>query len=142
MVAQMSAELFLGSGLSIKGTVISGEDLYFDGEVDGSVQADRSTVTVGPNARLTAGINARKVVIEGSVVGTIEASESIELRTTGNLVGNITTPRIVIEDGAYFKGSVDISRPETEPLSAKLASLDAAVYAPPLEQPATLRSLS
>ena len=99
-----------GRSISIKGSVVSGEDLYIDGNLEGLIDAAGSIVTVGPNATLTASIKARRIVISGTVHGPILATESVELRATAKLIGNVSTPRISMEDGAYFKGSIDMSR--------------------------------
>ncbi len=100
----------LGSSVCIKGTVVSHGDFYFDGEMKGSIEAPKSTVTMGPNAKVEASIRARKVVIMGTVQGQMEALESIELRRTCRLVGNLLTDRVAMEDGAYFNGSVEMCR--------------------------------
>jgi cytoskeletal protein CcmA (bactofilin family) len=158
----MSADVLFGSSLSIEGTVTSREDLYFDGQVEGSIEAARSTVTVGPNASLDTVIRAKRVIIAGAMTGSIVASESVELLATSNLAGNITAARILIQDGAYFKGSIEITSPsesaaledryarlvdlkylrsltraetvEFESLAAQLASLDAPFYQPLLDK--------
>jgi len=104
----------VAANVSVRGSVVSSDDLYIDGEVDGSVEALGSTITVGPNARVTASITARRVIVLGSVQGPVTAQNSIELRKTCKLVGNLITPRIAIEDGAYFKGSIDMYRPKNQ----------------------------
>ncbi len=96
----------------IKGQIFSREDLTIDGEVDGSVELHEHRLTVGPNGKLQAGVKAREVVVLGTIHGNVEASDKIDIRKDAKLVGDIKTARIVIEDGAYFKGSIDIARPE------------------------------
>ncbi len=96
--------------MSIKGEIKSREELIIEGEVEGSVES-QSVVTVGPNGKVKANIKAREVVIYGSVRGNVEVSEKILIREKGNLVGDIRTAGIGIDDGAYFKGSIDIVRP-------------------------------
>ncbi|HYL34309.1 MAG TPA: polymer-forming cytoskeletal protein, partial [Bryobacteraceae bacterium] len=105
----------------IKGQIFSREDLTIDGEVDGSVELHEHRLTVGPNGKLQAGVKAREVVVLGTIHGNVEASDKIDIRKDARLVGDIKTARIVIEDGAYFKGSIDIVRPE-----AKVAASPAA----------------
>jgi cytoskeletal protein CcmA (bactofilin family) len=113
----------IGKAVSIKGQIFSREDLVIDGEVEGSVEALEHKVVVGPNGRVSAGIRAREIVVQGSIRGDVEAGEKIDIRKEAKLVGNIKTARIVIEDMAYFKGSVDIQkgdavkpvRPQTPP---------------------------
>jgi cytoskeletal protein CcmA (bactofilin family) len=102
----------IGKSVVLKGQVVSREDLYVDGEVDGTIELLEHRLTVGPHAKLSAAIKAREVVIMGSVRGNIEATDKIDIRKDAKLVGDIKTARIVIEDGAYFKGSIDIQKPE------------------------------
>jgi cytoskeletal protein CcmA (bactofilin family) len=102
----------VGKSVVIKGEIFSREDLYLDGEMEGSVELPDHRLTVGPNARMKADIKALAVVILGSVQGNVDAAERIEIRKDASLVGDIRTARIILEDGAYFKGSVDIARPE------------------------------
>src|SRR5579862_8327925 len=102
----------IGKSVMIKGQIFSREDLTIDGEIDGSVELHEHRLTVGPNGKLQAGVKAREVVVLGTIHGNVEASDKIDIRKDAKLVGDIKTTRIVIEDGAYFKGSIDIARPE------------------------------
>src|SRR5579863_9386677 len=102
----------IGKSVMIKGQIFSREDLTIDGEIDGSVELHEHRLTVGPNGKLQAGVKAREVVVLGTIHGNVEASDKIDIRKDARLVGDIKTARIVIEDGAYFKGSIDIVRPE------------------------------
>jgi cytoskeletal protein CcmA (bactofilin family) len=97
--------------MHIKGEIRSDEELMVDGEVEGVVESG-SLLTIGRNGKVRANIRAREVVIFGSVKGNIEAIEKLAIREQGSLVGDIKTAGISIDDGAYFKGSIDISRPE------------------------------
>jgi len=106
-----SSPLAVGSKISIRGTIISRGDVYLNGEVEGKVEAVNSTVTVGPNAKVVANLEAKKVVIVGNVDGNIKATEVVEIQKTGAITGDLTTARIAIEDGAYFKGNINIVRP-------------------------------
>ena len=98
----------------IKGQIFSREDLTIDGEIDGSVELQEHRLTVGPHGKLQAGVKAREIVVLGTIHGNVEASDKIDIRKDAKLVGDIKTARIVIEDGAYFKGSIDIARPEDQ----------------------------
>jgi cytoskeletal protein CcmA (bactofilin family) len=100
----------IGKSVIIKGQILSREDLYLDGEMEGTVEVPEHRLTIGPHAKLTAGIRAREVVVLGSVNGNVDASEKIDIRKDAKLVGDIKTGGIIIEDGAYFKGSIDIVR--------------------------------
>ena len=81
-----------------------------DGEVEGNVECQEHRLTIGPNARVQAGLKAREIIIHGSIQGNVDATDKIDIRKEAKLVGDIKTSRIVIEDGAYFKGSIDISK--------------------------------
>ena len=102
----------LGKSVMVKGQILSREDLTIDGEVEGTVELQEHRLTVGPNGRVTASIKAREIVVLGTVHGNVEATDKIDIRKDAKLVGDIKTSRIVIEDGAYFKGSIDITKPD------------------------------
>jgi cytoskeletal protein CcmA (bactofilin family) len=102
----------LGKSVIVKGQIYSREDLTIDGEVEGTVELQEHRLTVGPNGKVTAGIKAREIVVLGTIHGNVETTDKIDIRKDAKLVGDIKTARIVIEDGAYFKGSIDIARPE------------------------------
>jgi cytoskeletal protein CcmA (bactofilin family) len=101
----------IGPSMNIKGEIRSREELFVDGEVEGLLES-QSLLTVGPNGKVRANIKAREVVIFGSVRGDVEVTEKIAIREQGSLIGNIKSAGISIDDGAYFKGSIDIVRPE------------------------------
>jgi cytoskeletal protein CcmA (bactofilin family) len=103
----------IGKSVMLKGQLLSREDLYIDGEVEGQVDIQEHRLTVGPNGKLVASVKARDVVVLGTIHGNVEAIDKIEIRKDAKLVGDIKTVRIVIEDGAYFKGSIDISRADS-----------------------------
>lgn len=128
----------IGKSVAVKGQVSSREDLFVDGEVEGSMEALEHKITVGPHGRVNAGIRAKEILVLGAVVGNIEAVERIEIRKDAKLNGDIKTARIVIEDGAYFKGSVDIIKPE--PAKATPAPKPAAQSAAASPQPAPVSS--
>jgi cytoskeletal protein CcmA (bactofilin family) len=106
----------IGKAVMVKGQIFSREDLVIDGEVEGTVEAHDHRVTVGPNGKVHAGVKAREIVVLGTIHGNVEATDKIDIRKDAKLVGDIKTSRIVIEDGAYFKGSIDITKPEPKPL--------------------------
>src|SRR6202790_2075629 len=101
---------WLGSSLHVKGDIIGTEDLLIDGSVEGLIQLDERKLTVGTTAKVTADIIARDVVVYGTVKGNLRAKDRIEIKKDGSVNGDLTTARIMIEDGAYFKGSVEIDR--------------------------------
>jgi cytoskeletal protein CcmA (bactofilin family) len=100
----------LGASLHIKGEITGNEDLVIDGSVEGLVQLEDRKLTVGPSARVTADIIAREVCVYGNVKGNLRARDRIEIKKDGSVVGDLTTARIMIEDGAYFKGSIEIDK--------------------------------
>ena len=108
----------IGASMHIKGDIRTEEELFVDGEVEGSLES-QSLLTVGPKGRVRANIKAREVIIFGSVRGNVEVAEKIAIREQGSLVGDIKTAGISIDDGAYFKGSIDIIRPEPKMNSSK-----------------------
>jgi len=108
----------IGKAVKVNGQIISQEDLYVDGDVEGTVELVHHKLTIGPNGKVHAAIKAREVVALGSIQGNVEASDKIEIRKDAKLVGDIKTARIIIEDGAYFKGSIDIVKPEPKPAPA------------------------
>jgi cytoskeletal protein CcmA (bactofilin family) len=102
----------IGKSVLIKGELSGSEDLYLDGEVEGSVDLKDHSLIVGPNGRVRANIHARDVVIHGKIDGNVYGMERVELKKSAILMGDISTQRIVIEDGAYFKGAIDITKKE------------------------------
>jgi cytoskeletal protein CcmA (bactofilin family) len=100
----------IGKAMTIVGEIYSEEDLFMDGQVRGTVELKDSRLTVGPNGRADSNVKAREVVILGQVRGDVEASQKITIRKQGSMIGNIRTTGIVIDDDAYFKGSIDIVR--------------------------------
>src|SRR5882724_6237483 len=105
---------WLGSSLRVKGDISGTEDLLIDGSAEGLIQLDDRKLTVGPTAKVTADINARDVVVYGYVKGNVRAKGRIEIKKDGSVVGNLTTAQIMIEDGADFKGSIEIDRSAAE----------------------------
>jgi cytoskeletal protein CcmA (bactofilin family) len=102
----------LGASLHVKGEISGNEDLLIDGSVEGLVQLDERKLTVGATAKVTADIIAREVVVYGTVKGNLRAKDRIEIKKDGSVNGDLTTARIMIEDGAYFKGSIEIDKTE------------------------------
>jgi cytoskeletal protein CcmA (bactofilin family) len=105
----------IGKLVTFKGELSSREDLFVDGEVEGSIDLTGHLLTVGPNGRIRANIQAHSVVILGRVEGNVRGSERVELRKTAVVSGDILTQRIMIEEGAYLKGGIDIQKPEHKP---------------------------
>jgi cytoskeletal protein CcmA (bactofilin family) len=102
----------LGKSVIVKGQIFSREDLTIDGEVEGTVELQEHRLTVGPNGKVLASVKAREIVVLGTIHGNVETTDKIDIRKDAKLVGDIKTARVVIEDGAYFKGNIDIVRAE------------------------------
>jgi cytoskeletal protein CcmA (bactofilin family) len=100
----------IGRSVIIKGELSGSEDLYIDGQVEGSIELQGNNLTVGPNGQVKANVNAKGVVVQGKLEGNVRASDRAELRKSAIAIGDIATQRLAIEDGAYFKGKVDIQR--------------------------------
>ncbi len=106
-----SSPATIGPSISIKGEVTGDEDLLIQGRVDGSVDLKEHAVTVGPEGKVKADITGRVVVVEGSVEGDLQATEQVILRKAASVTGDITSPRVILEDGARFRGGVDMGDP-------------------------------
>ena len=100
----------IGKSVVVKGELSGSEDLYLDGEVEGNIELHDHALTIGPNGKVKANIHARDVVVHGKVDGNIAGTERVELKKSAILSGDITTQRIIIEDGAFFKGAIDIQK--------------------------------
>ena len=98
----------LGTSLRIKGEISGNDDLTIEGTVEGQVRLEDRKLTVGSKANLTADVIAGDVVVYGSLTGSARATRRIEIKKNGSVIGDLTTAQIVIEDGAYFKGSIEI----------------------------------
>ena len=106
----------LGSNLQVKGEISGNEILYIDGRFEGLLQLGDGKVTIGTTANVAADIFAGEVVVYGKVKGNVRVKGRIEIKKEGSVDGNLTTPQILIEDGAYFRGSIEIERTaEKEP---------------------------
>jgi cytoskeletal protein CcmA (bactofilin family) len=108
----------IGKSVIIKGELSGSEDLYIDGQVEGSIELQGNNLTVGPHGQVKANVNAKGVIIQGKVEGNIKATERAELRKSAVAIGDVTTQRMAIEEGAYFKGRVDIQRENAKPETA------------------------
>jgi cytoskeletal protein CcmA (bactofilin family) len=98
----------IGKSVVIKGEISGNEDIYIDGQVEGSIQLLGNSLTVGPNGRVHASVAAKNVTVGGSLEGNIQASERTEMRKSAVVNGDVQTRRIAIEEGAYFKGKLEI----------------------------------
>jgi cytoskeletal protein CcmA (bactofilin family) len=120
----------IGKSVVVKGELSGSEDLIIDGEVEGSISLRGQTLTIGPNGRVRANIEARNVIVHGRLNGDIHATERVDLRKSASLSGDISTARIAIEDGAFFKGGIDIQKPEPAIKNEPRPQVSAAAAAP------------
>jgi cytoskeletal protein CcmA (bactofilin family) len=130
----------IGKSVIVKGELSGCEDLYLDGEVEGNIDLREQNLVIGPNGRVRANVHAKDVIIHGKVDGNVFGADKVELKKSAVLNGDISTQRIVIEDGAFFKGAIDIRKGEgkaeagrahTSPASAVPApALQAAAVSP------------
>jgi cytoskeletal protein CcmA (bactofilin family) len=132
-VASNAEQATIGKGLYVKGEITGTESLFIDGKIEGSINLPGNRVTVGRNGQVTANVTAREVVILGKIRGNVNASDRVDIRAEGSLAGDVAAARISIEDGAYFKGGIDIRKPDAKPEAAKPV---AAAAAPPAAEPA------
>jgi cytoskeletal protein CcmA (bactofilin family) len=108
--AQTAEFAHIGKSVVIKGELSGSEDLYLDGQVEGSIELRNHSLTVGPNGNVKANVSAKGIVIQGKLDGSVTASDRVELRKSAVVTGDVTTQRISIEEGAFLKGKVDIQK--------------------------------
>ena len=115
-------ETVLGRSAIIRGELSVNEDLLIDGEFEGSLRIQDHRITVGPQAKVKSDIHAGEAIVRGWVEGNIFARAKIEIRKTAHVVGDLIAPGVVIEAGAYFRGTVNLPREEEkEPFPARNA---------------------
>ena len=134
VISTTSDRATIGKSLVIKGEVTGSESLYIDGRVEGSINLSGNRVTIGRNGVVAANISAREIVVLGKVRGNLTASDRVDIRSDGSLTGDVVAARISIEDGAFFKGGIDIrkagktdSKPEEATKSVSTASPEPAI---------------
>ena len=118
----------IGKSLVVKGEVTGSESLYIDGKVEGAINLPGNRVTVGRNGQVAANIVAREVVVLGKVRGNCQASDRVDIRSEGSLTGDVIAARISIEDGAFFKGGIDIRKPDSKPTAVQSEPAKVAVH--------------
>jgi len=105
----------IGKSVVVRGELSGSENLYLDGEVEGSIELRDHHLTIGPHGKVRASVNARDIVVHGELNGNVHGTERVELKKSAVLTGDIVTQRIVIEDGAVFKGTLDTQRETAKP---------------------------
>jgi|SRR6476469_5018652 len=119
----------IGKSVIIKGELSGSEDLYVDGQVEGSIELPGNRLIIGPQGQVRANVNAKGVIVQGKLDGNIRASERAELTKSAIAVGDIITQRVAIEEGAFFKGKVDIQKDMTKTDGARPAAASASAAA-------------
>ncbi len=107
-------QAIISKGLFVKGEISGTESLYIDGKVEGAISLPGNRVTVGRNGQVGANVTAREVVVLGKIRGNVSASDRVDIRAEGSLSGDVAAARISIEDGAFFKGGIDIRKPDAK----------------------------
>jgi cytoskeletal protein CcmA (bactofilin family) len=118
----------IGKSVVIKGEVSGSESLYVEGKIEGVINLPGNRVTVGRDGQVNAAVTAREVIVHGTVVGNVDAIDRLNVRSEGSLTGDVIAHRIMVEDGAFFKGKIDIRTPE--PGQKKVAVLDSGSQLP------------
>jgi len=126
-------QAIIGKAVKINGEIYSKEDLHVEGEVEGTIELQEHRLTIGSNGKVRSNVKAREIVILGNVQGNVDVSDKLEVRKDATVVGDIKTARIVIEDGAYIKGSIDVVKPE--PAKSAAAAVDPSRLARMLNEP-------
>ena len=119
----------IGKGLMVKGEITGSESLFIDGKVEGAINLPGNRVTVGRNGQVAASISAREIVVLGKIRGNVTASDRVDIRSEGALTGDVSAARISIEDGAFFKGGIDIRKPEAKAAAGTTAQTTQAAQA-------------
>ena len=109
----------ISKGLSIKGEITGTESLFIDGKVEGRINIPGNRVTVGKNGVVSASISAREIVVLGKLKGNVNATDRVDIRAEGALTGDVAAARISIEDGAFFKGGIDIRKADAKPTAVQ-----------------------
>ncbi len=145
MAARISASpqpnvAMIGKTITVTGEITGSEPLHVEGKVKGSIRLENSYLNIGAEAAIQSNVTAREVVVRGSVTGNVNVSERIDIRSGGSLVGDVTAHSVSIEEGAYFKGSIDMRRSEPARQSAPAVTVKAP--APKASEPEPAHTVS
>ncbi len=98
----------IGPSISIRGELLGEEDLIVQGRVEGIIDLRQNNVTIGKDGRIKADVKARVIKVDGHIEGNLRAEEQVIIRRSGNVMGDIVTPRVTLEDGCRFRGAIDM----------------------------------
>ncbi|MDH5546937.1 MAG: polymer-forming cytoskeletal protein [Gammaproteobacteria bacterium] len=121
----------VGPSIVITGGLAGEEDVCIQGRVEGTIDFKGYSVTIGQHGRVKADINAREICVEGKLEGNLHGEERVEIRASGRVIGNIESPRVVMQDGAMFKGSIDMSKREAAKAGGNATHKEALSKMPP-----------
>jgi cytoskeletal protein CcmA (bactofilin family) len=119
------ASACISQGIKIKGEVAGSEDLFVDGVVDGKLSLSNGSLTIGPNGSVKADVTAREVIVRGRVEGKVSGRDKVQLWSTGQVIGEVQTDRLAIEDGALLRGKVEAGRLSGKAPEAKASAATA-----------------
>ena len=125
----------ISKGLFVKGEISGTESLYIDGKVEGAINLPGNRVTIGRNGQVGANVTAREVVVMGKVRGNVSASDRVDIRAEGALSGDVAAARISIEDGAFFKGGIDIRKADAKPVQTHVTPVPGQVASTAAPEP-------
>jgi len=114
----------IGKSVIIKGELSGSEDLTIEGQVEGKIELRQNVLTIGPNAKIKAQVVAKSVVVQGEVTGNVAASEKVDIRDSGSVDGDISSPKVAIAEGAHFRGSIDMQRQGGAPVTGSKVSVE------------------
>lgn len=120
--AVMKKTAMIGQGININGDISGSENLIIEGKVEGKINLPGHQVEVGKTGKVHADVTAKFIKINGELQGDIEGEEKVLITKSGNVRGNISAPRVILEDGAVFKGNIDISPVDTAPVELPLTA--------------------
>ena len=126
VAASMGKSALIGPGIKINGDISGSENLVIEGKVEGKIELSANQVVVGETGKVNADVVAKVVKIDGEVQGDIDGKEKVVISKSGNVRGNISAPRVMLEDGALFKGSIDINPADSAVAELPLPSKPAA----------------
>lgn len=106
---------WIGQSVTVEGKIVSSQDIRIDGHVTGSIEVGQHELVLGPGSAVKADVNARSVLIGGTLEGDVAASDRVQVQSTGTLLGDVVAPRLIIQDGGVIRGKADIAGSRAKP---------------------------